>query len=69
MKNFFILLIVATALLSFSCNKYCHCDQYIDGEKDKDYKGNFVKESSSGCDTFLVEPYEKDGKTYEVKCK
>jgi len=69
MKKVVILLIAAIALFSFSCNKYCYCKKYIDGELDKDYKGEFVKESNKSCDTFSREPYEEDGKTYEVKCK
>jgi len=45
MKKIVILLFAVTALLSFSCNKYCHCKRYIDGELDKEYKGgSFVNE-------------------------
>ena len=68
MKKTIILLIAATALLTFSCNKYCNCKQYIDGQIDKDYKGgNFVNEMKD-CSDYNVSHIE-DGKTYEVKCK
>ena len=71
MKKVVILLFAASALLSFSCNKYCHCKQYIDGKHDKkgDYKSPFVKESNLNCADFSTEPREIEGKTYETKCK
>jgi hypothetical protein len=68
MKKIAILLIAATALLSFSCNKYCHCKHYIDGELDKAYtQGEFVNESGSCTD--YNEEKTIDGVTYELKCK
>ncbi|MCL2245597.1 MAG: hypothetical protein FWC10_00565 [Lentimicrobiaceae bacterium] len=73
MKKVVILLIAAIALFSFSCNKYCNCDRYINGKLDKDYnkeyKGEFVKESSKKCSEFSREEYDADGVLYEVKCK
>jgi len=68
MKKIVILLCVACALFSFSCNKYCHCKKTIDGVVDKSYKGEFVKESQLDCSAF--DTSEKiEGVTYEVKCK
>jgi hypothetical protein len=68
MKKTVILLIAATALFSFSCNKYCTCKQYIDGELDKDYKdGKYVNEIGS-CESYNSSR-EIEGVTYEVKCK
>jgi hypothetical protein len=67
MKKIIILLVAAVALFSFSCNKYCHCKQYIDGEQNKDYKGNFVKELKECKD--YEERKEIEGVVYEVKCK
>jgi len=69
MKKSAILLFAACALLFFSCNKYCHCKQYIDGKLDPNYKGEFVKESKLNCENFGEPLRELDGKTYEVKCK
>jgi hypothetical protein len=69
MKKIVILLIAAFALFAFSCNKYCHCKHYIDGTEDKDYKGEFVKESQKSCADFSTPPKEVDGITYETKCK
>jgi hypothetical protein len=69
MKKVVILLIAVTALLSFSCNKYCHCKHYVDGKLDKDYKGEFVKESQKDCASYSTPLYEVDGHTYETKCK
>jgi len=70
MKKIVILLFAASALFSFSCNKYCNCKHYIDGQLDKDYNGgNFVKESNLSCADYSTELKEIDGKTYEVKCK
>jgi hypothetical protein len=69
MKKIVILLVAAIALLSFSCNKYCKCKDYIDGELVKEYKGEFIKESSSSCENFGTEPRVlDDGKTHETKC-
>ena len=68
MKKIVILLFVASALLSFSCNKYCRCKHYVDGKLDKDYKGEFVIESGS-CADYNTELKEVEGKTYETKCK
>jgi len=68
MKKLAIFLIAAIALFSFSCNKYCTCNKYIDGELDKDYKNEFVKESSKGCEDF-GNVQEIDGILYEIKCK
>jgi len=68
MKKVVILLIAAIALLSFSCNKYCQCKHYIDGKLDPDYKGEFIKESSEGCDS-NNDLKEIEGITYELKCK
>ena len=68
MKKIVILLFVASALLSFSCNKYCKCKYYVDGKEDKDYKGEFVKESGS-CADYSTGLVEVDGVTYETKCK
>jgi len=69
MKKIVILLLVATALLSFSCNKYCKCKYYVDGKVDKDYKGEFIKDSGDCKSDYSTEKKEIDGKTYEVKCK
>ena len=72
MKKVVILLIAAVALLSFSCNKYCHCKRYIvigeERELDKNYKNSFVKESQRSCEDFNGTT-EEDGVTTEVKCK
>ena len=67
MKKIVILMFAASALFSFSCNKYCNCKQYIDGERDPDYKGNFINEQKDCQDYNEVK--EIDGHTYEVKCK
>ena len=68
MKKIVILLFAVTALLSFSCNKYCHCKRYIDGTLDKEYDGgNYVNESGVCADYNQVT--EEDGVTTEVKCK
>jgi len=70
MKKIVILLFAASALLTFSCNKYCNCKHYIDGELDKDYAGGrFVKESSNDCADYSTPLKEIDGVTYETKCK
>jgi hypothetical protein len=71
MKKIVILLIAAFALFSFSCNKYCHCNRYIDGKVDKkEYKkGEFVKESQKPCSDYSTPPKVLAGKTEEVKCK
>jgi hypothetical protein len=68
MKKVVILLIAAIALFSFSCNKYCYCKLYVDGVQDKDYKGEFVKESGKSCAEFSTK-YEEAGIPYETKCK
>jgi len=67
MKKIIILLVAACALFSFSCNKYCHCTQTIDGVKNKDYKNNFIKEIKE-CKDFN-ETKTTEGVTYEVICK
>ncbi|MCL1851385.1 MAG: hypothetical protein FWF70_08310 [Bacteroidetes bacterium] len=68
MKKVVILLIAATALISFSCNKYCYCKHYIDGVLDKNYtQGEFVNESGSCAD--YNEEKTIEGVTYELKCK
>jgi hypothetical protein len=69
MKKIVILLFAVCALFAFSCNKYCNCKHYIDGELDPDYKGNFIKESNLNCADYSTELKEIDGITYEVKCK
>ena len=69
MKKIVILLFVACALFAFSCNKYCRCTHYIDGERDRDYRGEFVKESNLSCADYSTPPKEIDGITYETKCK
>jgi len=70
MKKIVILLFAVCALLAFSCNKYCNCKHYIDGELDKTYTGGrFVKESSLACEDYSTEPKELDGKTYETRCR
>jgi len=70
MKKIVILLFAASALFFFSCNKYCNCKHYIDGQLDKDYNGgNFVKESNLDCKAYSEPLKTIDGKTYEVKCK
>jgi len=72
MKKVVILLFAASALLSFSCNKYCKCQHYIDGKHDKkeDFKRDFVKESNLKCADYGTPlATREDGKTYEVKCK
>jgi hypothetical protein len=63
-----VLFIAAIALLSFSCNKYCNCDHYIDGKLDKKTKIEFVKETGN-CKDYSEPPKEIEGKTYETKCK
>jgi hypothetical protein len=68
MKKIIILLVAAIALFSFSCNKYCHCKRYIDGEQDKNYKGNFVNELKE-CKDYEEFKVTEDGVTQEVKCK
>jgi high-affinity Fe2+/Pb2+ permease len=67
MKKIIILLVAVVALFSFSCNKYCHCKRYIDGEQDKNYKGNFVNELKE-CKDYEV-THEIEGVTEEIKCK
>ena len=67
MKKIFILLLAVSALVFFSCNKYCNCKQYIDGKVDKNYKGEFIKESKA-CEDYSEPLKEVDGKTYETKC-
>jgi hypothetical protein len=67
MKKIIILVITVVALFSFSCNKYCHCTQTIDGVKNKDYKGNFVN-TLKECSDYETS-YDEDGVVYEVKCK
>jgi len=75
MKKIVILLFVACALFTFSCNKYCHCKLYVGDEKgenfelDKSYKGEFVKESNLACADYSTEPRLIDGKTYKTNCK
>jgi len=70
MKKIVIFLFVAAVFLSFSCNKYCHCKRYIDGELDPNYKkGEFVKESQLGCEAYSEPLKEIDGVWEEVKCK
>ena len=70
MKKIVILLFAASALLTFSCNKYCNCNHYINGELDRDYTGGrFVKESGYTCADYSTPLTERDGVTYEVKCK
>jgi len=69
MKKIVILLFVATALLSFSCNKYCRCKHYVYGKLDKDYKGEFVKESGN-CEDYNTKRVDENGVvSYETKCK
>ena len=68
MKKTGIILLAACALLSFSCNKYCHCKYYLDGKEDKSLKDNFVYESGS-CSDYDSPLMEKEGHTYETKCK
>jgi hypothetical protein len=67
MKKLFILLLAVSALISFSCNKYCNCKHYIDGKLDKEMKNEFINENGncSDYDQFDV----TDGITYELKCK
>ena len=69
MKKFLTLLLAFGALLSFSCNKYCTCDTYIDGKIDKNSKNEFVNEKNVKCKDYSEPLRELDGKTYEVKCK
>jgi len=70
MKKIVVLLLAASALLSFSCNKYCNCRHYIDGERDKPFNNNFVKESNLNCEDYSTLPVkQEDGKTYETRCK
>ena len=69
MKKIVILLFVASALLTFSCNKYCRCTHYVDGKVDRNYKGEFIKESNLSCADYSTPEKEIDGSTYEVKCK
>jgi len=68
MKKIVILLLIASALLSFSCNQYCNCKHYVDGKLDKDFKGEFIKEIGD-CKSYSIELQEIDGVTYETKCK
>jgi len=69
MKKLFLLLLAVIALVSFSCNKYCNCKHYIDGQLDKEYKNNFVNENGNCADYSHPPKLEVDGKTYELKCK
>jgi hypothetical protein len=66
MKKLFILLLAVCALVSFSCNKYCYCKHYIDGELQKD-KHEFVNETGNCADYDEIK--ETDGVFYEYKCK
>jgi len=68
MKKLFILLLAVSALVSFSCNKYCNCKHYVDGKLDKDYKSNYVNENGN-CADYSQPLEEKEGVTYELKCK
>jgi hypothetical protein len=67
MKKIIILVIAACALFSFSCNKYCHCTETIDGVKTKKYKNEFVNELKE-CQDYN-ETKTVEGVTYEVICK
>jgi hypothetical protein len=69
MKKTIIILFAACALLSFSCNKYCHCKHYVDGKVNKKYTGDFVKESNMKCADYSTPLKEVGGKKEEVKCK
>jgi len=63
-----VLFIAAIALLSFSCNKYCNCDHYIDGKLDKKTKMEFVN-TNGDCKDYSEPLKELEGHTYETKCK
>jgi hypothetical protein len=67
MKKLFILLLAVSALVSFSCNKYCHCKYYIDGEYQKKEKHEFVNESGNCSDYDKI--WKLDDITHEYKCK
>jgi len=69
MKKVVILLFVVCAFLAFSCNKYCRCKRYIDGELDRSYKGEWVKESNFSCEDHSTLPEEIEGRVHETKCK
>ena len=75
-----VLFIAAIALLSFSCNKYCNCDYYVNGklQKKKNYKSEFVNGPVSNdkkelitkdCKDYSEPEKEVDGVKYETKCK
>ena len=72
-----VLFIAAIALLSFSCNKYCNCKYYVDGQLDKNYKNEFVNGPvtenkqliTKDCADYSEPLKEIEGHTYEVKCK
>jgi len=68
MKKTIIILLAAFALLSFSCNHYCHCKRYIDGVLDKDYKDGNFKNENGNCEDYNSE-HDFDGVKDEVKCK
>jgi len=69
MKKIVIFLFVACALFAFSCNKYCNCRHFVDGEVDRTKDSRFVKESELSCDAFSTAPIELEGVTYEVRCR
>jgi len=69
MRKIVILLFVVASFLSFSCNKYCSCKRYIDGELDKNFQGEFVKESKLDCASYSIPERDLDGVKEEVKCK
>jgi hypothetical protein len=65
-----VIFIAAIAFLSFSCNKYCKCDYYVDGKlqkKDK-FKSEFINEKGN-CKDYSEPLKEIEGITYETKCK
>jgi len=63
-----VFIIAAIAFLSFSCNKYCNCDHYVDGKLQKSEKHEFINENGN-CTDYNVPLKEIEGHTYETKCK
>jgi hypothetical protein len=69
-----VILIAAIAFLSFSCNKYCKCDYYVDGKLQKNNKKEFVNVPNKDneikdCKDYSEPLKEIEGITYETKCK
>jgi len=63
-----VFFIVAVALLSFSCNKYCNCKYYVNGKLQKNTKNEFIYENGK-CKDYSEPEKVIEGVTYETKCK